>query len=111
MPEIKKVWLVSTPSNQTNMDWLWTDPAMKNATDEDRLAQFCGALQEGGYDMDYFMRVVFGTPANVWWREKSKVYDDAASARKDAEKRLAQAKKSYEGRKTASRVVDRFKTR
>jgi hypothetical protein len=108
MPEIKRVWLVVTPGNQKDLDWLWTDPAMKNATDADRLEQFCGALAEGGYDMDKFMRVVFGTPAAAWWKEKSKVYDDEASARKDAEKRLAKAKKAYEGRKTASRVVDRY---
>lgn len=112
MAEIKKFWIVSTPSGQKDLDWLWTDPAVRD--DEDRLAQFCGGLGEGGYDLDKFLRVMQGTVlmgGRKLWEEKTKIFDDEASARKEAEKRLAQAKKSYEGRKTASRVVDRFKTR
>ena len=106
MPEIKKVWLVTTPSGyHANMDWVFED----YKEEASQLAQFCGALQEGGYDMDKFMRVVYGTPAATWWKEKSKVYDDEASARKDAEKRLEAARKKYESRKTATRIAERFK--
>ena len=106
MPEIKKVWLVTTPSEyHADMNWVFEDYKEK----DDQLAQFCGALKEGGYDMDKFMRIAFGTTAATWWKEKSKVYDDEASARKDAEKRLEAARKKYESRKTATRVVARFK--
>lgn len=108
MPEIKRFWIVSTPIG--NLDWLWTDDSVQD--DEHRLAHFCGGLGEGGYDLDKFFRVMQGTVLTgpkTLWAEKTKIYDDEASARKEAEKRMAKAKKAYESRKTASRVVDRFK--
>jgi hypothetical protein len=54
-----------------------------------------------------------------WEKEHSKVYDDAASARADAEKRMAKARKAYEAEKgdaavpgkkaSVERVVNRFR--
>jgi len=116
MAEIKKLWLVSdAPKVDGTLDYLWEDPSIQ---DEDhRLAHFCGALQEGGYSVDQFAMVYAGGGKRVL-SEHPKVYDDAASAKKDAEKRLDAARKQYEKRsvkttpRTASlldRVVSRFR--
>lgn len=105
MAEVKKLWLVlDAPKADGNLDYLWEDPAMNG--EEHRLAHFCGALPEGGYDIDQFVRVYWGGQQRTL-KENPKVYDDAASARKDAEKRLDKARKAYEGRsgKTAPRTA------
>jgi hypothetical protein len=116
MAEIKKLWLVvDAPTGEDNtLDYLWEDKAIHD--EEHRLAHYCGALPEGGYDIYQFIRVWTG---GVEYRKSDnpKVYDDAASAKKDAEKRLAKARAAYEKRtgktapKTASmteRVITRF---
>jgi hypothetical protein len=115
MAEIKKLWLVlDAPKATGSLDYLWEDSAIQD--EEHRLAHFCGALSEGGYDVDQFVRVYWGGQQRTL-KENPKVYDDEASARKDAEKRLAKARTAYEKRsgktapKTASlieRVITRF---
>lgn len=115
MAEIKKFWIVSDPQRvDGSFAWLWEDPSIQD--EEHRLAQIAGALPEGGYDIDQLVRIYMGTwhlGRNRWDKEHTKIYDDASSARADAEKRMAKAKKIYErekGTKTASeRVLARFK--
>lgn len=114
MAEIKKFWIVSDPVKIDGSYSHYWDATIQD--DEHRLAQICGALPEGGYDVDMFVRVYMGTwhlGRGRWDKEHSKVYSDAASARADAEKRMAKATKAYEnekGSKTASsKVASRFK--
>lgn len=99
MPEIKKVWVVRD-ADASNLD----DPAI---TDEEHL------LQQFMWEMDIhkFVRVIMGSPGNTWEAEHSKVYDDEASARKDAEKRLVKLRKGKKtgGLNLVARVVDRFR--
>lgn len=85
MPELKRIWLVrdAEPS-------VLDDDSIQN--EEHRLAQFS---QPKGHDIDQFVRIITGTPGRTWWEENTKVYTDGASARKDAEKRLAKMRKRY----------------
>lgn len=108
MPEIKKFWPVSDVPESWD---LFTDPQFKD--DEHRLAHFCGALDEGGYSIDKLVRIYTGTGPDLWEKEKTKVYDNAADARKDAEARLKKARAKFEKKqKTASDpVVARVATR
>jgi hypothetical protein len=119
MAEIKKFWIVSDPVRiDGSYAHYWEDPSIQD--EEHRLAQIAGALTEGGYDVDTFVRVYMGTwhlGKGRWEKEHSKVYDDATSARADAEKRMAKARKIYEREKgdaavpgkQASRLVARFR--
>ena len=90
MPEVKKLWIVIDVPEDWN---IFTDPAIHN--EEHRLLHYCGALDEGGYSLDKFLRVFSGTGWEQWDKENPKVYDDGGSARKDAEKRLAKDKAKF----------------
>ncbi len=121
MAEIKKFWIVSDPMKiDGSYAHYWEDPAILDQ--EHRLAQIAGALTEGGYDVDTFVRVYMGTwhkNKNAWAKEHTKVYDDAASARTDAEKRMTKARKAYEQEKgdaavpgkqaSVTRLIERFR--
>lgn len=97
MAEINKFWVVNNYSG----DDLFTDSAIKD--DAHRLAHFCGALEDGGWSLHKMIRVYNGTGQSTWEKEKSKVYDNEADARKDAEARLKKARAKFEkGSKTAS---------
>ena len=85
MAELKKVWLVRD-ADPSVLD----DPAIEN--EDAQLEQFSDPK---GHDIDEFMRIAFGTRPNTWWAEHTKLYTDAASARKDAKQRLAKLKSHY----------------
>ena len=113
MPEIKKFWPVHDApeyAGSNGSDYLWTDPDIKS--EEHRLAHFSSALEEGGHSLHKMIRIYNGTGQDTWEKENTKVYDDAASARKDAEKRMAKAHQRFERRhpdaKVAQQVVSRF---
>lgn len=101
MAEIKKLWIVSDPMKiDGSYAHYWEDSAIQDH--EHRLMQICGALDEGGYDIDTFVRIYEGTRhggAGRWDKEHTKVYDNASEARQDAEKRMAKARKAYEREK------------
>jgi len=107
MAEIKKFFIVSDPMKiDGSYAHYWEDPAIQSQ--EHRLIQICGALDEGGYDVDTFVRVYMGTwhrGKGQWDKEHSKVYDSAADARADAEKRMAKARKAYEAEKGDAAVA------
>ena len=113
MAEIDKFWIVSDPMKiDGSYAHYWEDPAIHD--EEHRLAQIAGALSEGGYDVDTFVRIYMGTwhrGKNVWDKEHTKVYSDAGSARADAEKRMAKAKKVYEREKGAGKQAARIAAR
>jgi hypothetical protein len=96
MAEIKKIWLVHDYPGMDVND-LFTDPAIRD--EEHRLQQLMG--DPSGYSPDTLFRIVFGTGIHKFFAENPKLYDDAASARKDAESRVAKARAKYERTKTA----------
>lgn len=115
MAELKKLWLVSDLPKGMTVEELFEDDAIQD--DEHRLQHFCGALgDDGPYSFDKLLRVVFGTPGGIAgvFAENPKLYGDEASARADADKRFAKARKAYERTKHASsddlvqRVASRF---
>ena len=93
MAAIERFFIVSTVRVDNSTDWLFEDPAISN--EGQRLAQFCGALDEGGYSVDRFVSIYLGTPKGKWAEEQTKVYDNAAEAKRDAGQRVAKARKSY----------------
>lgn len=92
MAEIKKVWLVQDKIGG-DTDELFTDARYE--TEVDRLNEF---YEKEGLTIDRFVIRIMGTPGNAFEEENSKVYDDASSAKKDAEGRLEKARKQYEAR-------------
>lgn len=98
MAEVRKLWIVRNASSGILDD--------SSLTEGDRLLQFCAALDEGGYSMEKFLRIYEGTGSEVWKSESTKVYDDAVSARRDAEKRLAKLKEKQA--KTAARILRQY---
>lgn len=116
MAEIKLLWIVKNVIKvDGSLDWLFEDPAVVD--DDHRLAHYCGALDEGGYDIDKFVRIYWGGKGHLTWdKEKSKLYADEASARADAQKRFKRDKTAYERRKkqpdaaktAAARVAARY---
>lgn len=103
MAEIKQVWVVRDGA-ESDLD----DPAIKSwpgDLEENILSQFLYKA-----DINEFVRIVMGS-GNDWWDEHHKVYDDEASARRDAEARLKRLRAKVERRKSktaAERVADRF---
>jgi hypothetical protein len=95
LAEIKRVWVVRDAA-VSDLD----DPAIQN--EAHLLEQFMWEM-----DIDKFVRVVSGTPGDKWREEHSKVYDDEASARKDAVKRLGKLRKLH-GKSAAERVAARY---
>jgi hypothetical protein len=97
MPEIKKFWPVHnapTYSGSDGTNYLWTDETIKD--DEHRLAHFCGAFEEGGFTIHHMIRIYNGTGQGRWEKENTKVYDNAADAKKDAEARFKKAKAKFD---------------
>lgn len=119
MAEIKKFWVVFDPMKiDGSYAHYWEDPAIQDQ--EHRLMQIAGALSEGGYDIHTLVSIYRGGEGHKKWdKEHAKVYDDAASARADAEKRMAKARKAYEREKgdaavagkmaSVSRLVERYR--
>ena len=118
MAELKKLWICYAPTKiDGSFEHLFGDPSITKIQDEEhRIAQI-GPSPEG-MTVHAFVRVYMGTGQDRWEKEKTKVYDDYASAKKDAEGRLAKAKKQYEAEKKAKtaakdplvlKVANRFK--
>ena len=110
MAEIKRLWIVATPPADQLVD-MWTDPAYQD--DDHRIMHFCGALAESdGYSIDQFVRVYWGGKGHLTWdKERSKLYSDEASAKKDATARFEKAKRKYAPKTAASRVAARYSQR
>jgi len=111
MAEVKKFWIVSDPPKvDGSWDWIWEDPAIVNSSDVDgmRMAQFCGALSEGGYSIHGLVRVYDGTETvrGRWDKEHTKVYDDEGSAKTDATKRMNALKKIYDRRHSGTKEAN-----
>jgi len=108
MAELKRVWIIR--DYNLKPEDLFTDPAHKD--DEDRLRDL--GWDEDGVSVDSLVNIIIGgftINPRGWQQEKTKLYTDAASARKDAEKRLAKLRAKYEARKgktAAERIADRF---
>lgn len=105
MPEVKKLWIVTDQPSS-----VLTDPAIK--TEEHLLLQFCGALDEGGYSMDKFLRIYEGTGHETWKKENTKVYTEATGAEEDAKKRLnklrSRSERKSAPKNSAERVAQMF---
>lgn len=104
MAELKRVWMVRTPTDPG----LATDPALltpEGTLDEESLLfQFC---DPEGVSINALVRIIVGGAMhdpNVWAKEKTKLYSDAASAQRDAETRmkkyLQRHKKAYDYSRT-----------
>lgn len=117
MAEIDRFWICHDPMKIDNSyAWLWEDPAIKD--DEIRLAQL-GPAPDVSWSIHGLVRIY--RSQSEWEKERTKLYGNFADAKKDAEKRLAKARKHYEKElaqrggkaKTASSVeqsvVERFK--
>lgn len=111
MAEIKNFWICHDPVKvDGSYDHLFEDPAI--TSEEVRIAQL-GPDSEG-MSIHRLVRVYVGTGQDTWEREKTKVYEDFASAKADAEKRIAKLRKQYDKKKQASvdplvnRVVAKF---
>lgn len=106
MAEITKFWMIhSFYGGSHPVEGLFEDKAIKD--DEHRLAQF--GYEDEGMDIHRLVSIYDGTPKGAWQKEKTKLYDNAADAKKDAEKRLNAARKKYEKMKKSASEVDEFK--
>lgn len=99
MAELRKLWIVVD-----------ADESVLDYPEDHVLAHFCGALDEGGYSLDKFLRIYSGTGHSTWEKENTRVYDDEASARKDAEKRLSKLRSKSKKKTASTRLVERFKS-
>lgn len=97
MSEIKKFWVVQNVPDSWD---LFTDPSYQD--DNHRLLHFCGALDEGGYSLHHMIRIYNGTGQDRWEKENTKVYDNEAEARKDAEARFKKARARFEKQQKAA---------
>lgn len=89
MAEIKKFWMVR---DMLKLEHLFEDPILK--TDAERVGQLMG--DQEGMSIHKIVRIYMGTGQDLWEKENTKLYDDAASAKKDAEARLKKARAKYE---------------
>lgn len=99
MAEIKKVWMVREPNkNEFDIfDPSYWEPRPVPTDEDELLGQFDYA--EDGISVDTLVDIIVGTSLTgkgLWWKENTKIYDDAASAKKDAKKRLEAARKRHE---------------
>ncbi len=95
MAELKTVWMVRDLGKNYDLfspDFWPGRPEVPQ--DEEVLLAQVGYVAEG-YSIDEFTRIVMGT-GKEWWTENTKVYDDAASAKKDALNRLNKLHKRHE---------------
>ncbi len=97
--EVTRFWVVNDPMKiDGSYSHYWEDPAIHD--EEHRLMQICAGLDEGGYSVDRFVNIYIGmSQGSQWKKTRAKVYVDEASARADAVKRMAAAKKAYEREK------------
>lgn len=93
MAEIKNFWTVSDYPGGS--DELFTDPELKDRK-EAQLAHMSAGLDSGGISLHRLIRIYNGTGQDRWEKEKTKVYDNEAEARKDAEARLAKVRAKFE---------------
>lgn len=113
MAEIKKFYICRDPEKiDGSFDHYFEDPAIKD--EEHRLQQIMSESE--GRSIHGLVRVYMGTGQDRWEKEHTKVYDDFASARADAVKRMAKVEKQYKAKKktasdpVASKVAARFKS-
>lgn len=93
MAEIKKIWLTH--------DYHGDAEEVLNADEDTQIGYFSVGIGEGGRDLQKLADFMFGTGAARFAKEKAKIFDDEASAVKDAKSRLAKWLKRNGG-KTAS---------